>query len=117
MSPVPPRSAGDQPHDAFAEEVYSLLRRNRQQLPPGLKALAPRMIRNNWLLSYREPQTIGLVLERVSQRFRRPSPLAEARPELLREGQGLAADCAEFLRAAQACLQREPLTDSARTTE
>lgn len=106
-----------QPLEAFAEEVYALLRRHQQQLPPGLKALAPRMIRNNWLLSYREPQTIGLVLERVSQRFRRPTPLAQALPELLRERQGLAADCAEFLSAAQACLHRGPLTDSARTTE
>lgn len=106
-----------QPLDAFAEEIYSLLSRNRQRLPPGLKEVAPRMIRDNWLLSYREPQTIGLVLERVSRRFRRPTPLAEALPELLREGQGLATDCAEFLSVAQACLQHEALTESARTTE
>lgn len=106
-----------QPLDTFADEIYTLLSRNQQRLPPGLKELAPRMIRNNWLLSYRDPQTIGLVLERVSQRFRRPTPLAEALPELLREREGLAADCAEFLGAAKECLQRGPLTDSARTTE
>lgn len=106
-----------QPLDAFAEEVYTLLRRNQHRLPSGLKELAPRMIRNNWLLSYRDPQTIGVVLERVSQRFTRPTPLAQALPELLRERQGLAADCAEFLSAARDCLQRGPVTDSARTTE
>lgn len=106
-----------QPLEEFANDIYTLLRRNQQRLPPGLQELAPRMIRNNWLLSYRDPDTIGLVLQRVSQRFNRPTPMAEALPELLREREGLVADCAEFLRAARACLQQENITDSFQTTE
>lgn len=105
-----------QPLDAFADDIYALLRRNLQQLPSGLQQIAPRMIRDNWLLSYRDPATIGLVLERISRRFTRPTPLAQGLVELLRERQGLAADCEAFLLEAKACLQRDT-TDNARITE
>lgn len=105
-----------QPLDAFADEIYALLGRNLHRLPPGLQQLAPRMIRDNWLLSYRDPDTIGLVLERVARRFSRPTPLAQGLPELLRERQGLASDCETFLQQGQACLRPEA-TDSARIIE
>lgn len=105
-----------QPLDAFAEEIYSLLSRNLHCLPPGLQQIAPRMIRDNWLLSYRDPDTIGRVLERVARRFSRPTPLGQALPELLRERQGLATDCEAFLQEGKACLSRGP-TDNARIVE
>ena len=106
-----------QPLADFAEEIYTLLSRNQQRLPPGLKELAPRMIRKNWLLSYRDPATIGLVLERISGRFSRANPIAEGLPELLREREELAADCAAFLEAAKDCLQAGAITESAQITE
>lgn len=105
-----------QPLEAFADQICALLNRNLHRLPPGLQQIAPRMIRDNWLLGYRDPATIGLVLERVSRRFTRPTPLAEGLPELLRERQGLMADCEAFLRQAKACL-RGDTTDSTPITE
>jgi acyl carrier protein phosphodiesterase len=106
-----------QPLEAFAEEIYALLTRNAHRLPPGLKELAPRMVRDNWLVGYRDLATIGRVLARVAQRLPSPNPLAEGLPELIRERTGLAADCDEFLHAARADLQAAQATGSARITE
>jgi acyl carrier protein phosphodiesterase len=55
------------------------------------------MFSANWLLSYRDPDMIGLALERMSARLARPNPLAEGIVELLKKGDLLLADFRFFM--------------------
>ncbi len=89
-----------QPLEAFAGRVYRLLTENFERLPPGLQQVAPRMIEHNWLLSYRETETIDRVLQRLSSRLRRPNPLGRGVVELHRHYRTLEEDCEEFLAEA-----------------
>lgn len=88
--------------EAFADRIYRLLEAHFEQLPPGLQQVAPRMIEYNWLVSYRDIETIGLVLQRISTRLRRPNPLGGGVDELQRHYAGLEADCDLFLDEALA---------------
>lgn len=85
----------------FAARIYLLLQAHFEQLPPGLQQVAPRMIEYNWLVSYRDLETIGRVLQRVSSRLRRPNPIGRGIEELHRHYAGLEADCNLFLADAQ----------------
>jgi acyl carrier protein phosphodiesterase len=93
------------PLDLFARDIYRLLEENRKILPPGLQEVAPRMIAHNWLVSYRETQTIGRVLDRISERLSRPNPIALGIGELHRHYDGLQADCDLFLAEAKKFLR------------
>ena len=93
------------PLDLFARDIYRLLEENRKILPPGLQEVAPRMIAHNWLVSYRETQTIGRVLDRISERLSRPNPIALGIGELHRHYDGLQADCDLFLAEAEKFLR------------
>jgi acyl carrier protein phosphodiesterase len=86
----------------FAGRIYDLLAGNSSYLPAGLQRIAPHMIRNNWLVSYRETATVGRVLERLAGRLRRPNPLAAGLPELLENYVELEGDCRDFLSEAAA---------------
>jgi acyl carrier protein phosphodiesterase len=88
------------PLENFAARIYRLLKDHFEILPPGLQQVAPRMIEHNWLVSYREADTIGRVLERISTRLRRPNPLARGIVELHRHYAGLEVDCDLFLAEA-----------------
>lgn len=90
------------PLEAFAVRIYRLLEDHFELLPPGLQQVAPRMIEHNWLVSYRQVETIGRVLERLSARVRRPNPIGLGIAELHRHYAGLEADCDLFLAEAQA---------------
>ncbi len=85
------------PLENFARSVYQLLQERQDQLPPGLQRIAPRMIAHDWLVSYRDIQTIGRVLAGVSGRLRRPNPLAEGLGELTRHYAPLEQDFGAFL--------------------
>ncbi len=91
-----------QPLEDFAQQTYVLLERHFCRLPPGLQRVVPHMIRDNWLVSYRQKSVIGQVLERLSARLRRPNPLAAGLPELEKNYAGLEGDCRKFLREAAA---------------
>lgn len=106
-----------QPLAEFAAEICVLLGRNLHRLPPDLQASAGRMVQANWLLGYRDPTTIARVLERLSQRIPRANPLAAGLPELLRERDALAKDCAEFLAAAREHLAQAKIRGNARITQ
>jgi acyl carrier protein phosphodiesterase len=93
------------PLERFARDIYRLLEANREILPPGLQKVAPLMIGHNWLVSYRDTQTIGRVLERISERLSRPNPIALGIGELHRHYAGLEADCELFLAEAREYLQ------------
>lgn len=94
------------PLESFAEHVYAALRRHHSSLPEGLREVAPRMIRHNWLVSYRNEETIRRVLERISQRLSRPNPVAEGFGEWQRHREGLTSDFARFLPRARRSAQR-----------
>ena len=91
--------------EAFARDIYRLLEKNRDILPPGLQRVAPRMIAHNWLVSYREIQTINGVLERISERLSRPNPIALGIDELHRNYADLESDCGLFLAEAKEFLR------------
>lgn len=88
------------PLEDFAARIYRLLEVHFEQLPPGLQQVAPRMIEYNWLVSYRDVDTIGRVLRQISTRLQRPNPLARGIDELHRHYAGLETDCDLFLSEA-----------------
>jgi len=88
------------PLDEFAEYIYQLLSQ-RTDLPPQFSALIPRMIEYNWLVSYRQTETISRALTSISQRIRRTNPLASGADELLKHYTDFERDCHEFIIAAR----------------
>lgn len=96
------------PLEEFAGRIYRLLEEHFPLLPPGLQRVAPRMIRHDWLVSYRDVETIGLVLERIAGRLRRPLPLGRGVGDLRRHYGDLEGDCEEFLAEARAFVEKRP---------
>lgn len=93
----------DLPLADFARRVYRALETHHPMLPPGLQRIAPRMIAHNWLESYRDLDTVDVVLGRIAARISRPNPLAGGIVELRRHYQGLEEDFTRFLPEAVAC--------------
>lgn len=89
------------PLDQFAEQVYQTLENNFELLPPDLQQIVPRMIKHNWLVSYREIETIETVLLRLDQRIKRPSPLSRGGEQLKQHYDMFDADFDLFLIQAQ----------------
>ncbi|KIH76478.1 Acyl carrier protein phosphodiesterase [Geoalkalibacter ferrihydriticus] len=89
------------PLETFAARVYQLLEEHFALLPPGLQDVAPRMIKHNWLLSYRETATVERVLHRLAARLSRPTPLAQGLSALLANYDELGSDCRGFLSDAR----------------
>lgn len=94
------------PLEEFAAGVYALLEEHFDELPPGLREVAPRMIRHDWLVSYREIAVVGRVLERIAARLSRPTPLAQGLPALLADYPAFREDCRLFLEDARAFLAK-----------
>ena len=84
------------PLEEFAGDVYRLLRDHEAELPPGLRRIAPRMMEFDWLVSYRDPGTVPLVLERISRRLRRTNPMGRGGEELLKNYPDLEGDFEDF---------------------
>ncbi|AJF05917.1 ACP phosphodiesterase [Geoalkalibacter subterraneus] len=99
-----------QPLEDFAAHVYRLLQYNFDQLPPDLQRIAPRMIEHDWLAGYRNPQVIGRVLQNLSRRLSRPTPLAQGLPQLKIHYPQLLEDCRQFIHAARHHLGHPPPT-------
>ena len=89
------------PLEQFAEQVYQTLENRFELLPPDLQQIVPRMIKHNWLVSYREIKTIETVLIRLDQRIKRPTPLARGVEQLKQHYDMFDADCDQFLTQAQ----------------
>ena len=87
--------------EGFAESIYRLLEEHDELLPDGLKKITPRMIKYNWLVSYREIWVMERALKRLGWRLSRKNPLAEGYGELLKNYDDLQDDCARFLTEAQ----------------
>lgn len=86
--------------EIYAKGIYSLLQKHYHQLPEALQTIAPKMIKNNWLVSYQDFNVIGFALERVSQRLTRRLPLADAVEDLVSNEQGLKSDFRAFMEEA-----------------
>lgn len=81
----------DRPLEQFTADVYQVLSRE-QQLPERLAKIAPHMVANDWLGSYREFEVLEQVLRGISRRLTRPEELAGAMAELRRLYEPLSED-------------------------
>lgn len=68
--------------DEFTREVYAILLRHRDDFPQRLQYIVPRMVRDDWLGSYRELWRVGAALDGISRRLRRSNTLAGGLSEL-----------------------------------
>jgi acyl carrier protein phosphodiesterase len=85
----------DRPLEQFTADVYQVLSRERQ-LPERLAKIAPHMVANDWLGSYREFEVLEQVLRGISRRLTRPEELAGAMAELRRLYEPLSEDFSQF---------------------
>jgi len=85
----------DRPLEQFTADVYHVLSRERQ-LPERLAKIAPHMVANDWLGSYREFEVLEQVLRGISRRLTRPEELAGAMAELRRLYETLSEDFSLF---------------------
>ena len=84
-----------EPLDAFTRHVYNVLV-NEPALPGRLALIAPRMAEQDWLGSYREFETLELVIAGMARRISRPEALDGAMAELEALYQPLFDDFRQF---------------------
>lgn len=70
-----------EPLDEFTGDVYRVLQRT-PDLPGRLANVAPYMIADDWLGSYREFEVLGQVFRGISRRLSKPDALAGAMEDL-----------------------------------
>ncbi|MDX1487510.1 MAG: ACP phosphodiesterase [Acidiferrobacterales bacterium] len=70
------------PLGEFAREVYSILECHHEQFPERLQYIVPRMVRDDWLVSYSELWRVRAALDGISRRLRRNNTLAGGADEL-----------------------------------
>ena len=81
----------------FSQEVYRGLQSCYAFLSPELQQQLPRMIKYDWLASYRRPDVVGRVLLRLEERLGKKIPLAEGYAELGRSREELVRDFSAFM--------------------
>jgi acyl carrier protein phosphodiesterase len=99
----------DRPLELFTSDVYRILTAE-PQLPERLARIAPYMVANDWLGSYREFEVLEQVLRGISQRLTRPEELAGAMQELRRLYEPLSEDFRLFYPQLQTFAQNYPTT-------
>jgi len=62
----------------FAQNFYRVLADNAALLPERLARMAPYMIQNDWLTSYRDYESVEMAVNRLSQRLSRNDDLLRA---------------------------------------
>lgn len=82
--------------EQFAKRAYAALYRYYSELPPSLRQILPRMTQEDWLTTYRDLDSIGVALDRLSLRLSRPSPLPGAVDEIHGAYKELEADFVQF---------------------
>lgn len=92
----------DVPLSSYTAEVYALMARHHDWLPPRLAALFPSMRTDDWLAAYAEMAVVQRALDRMALRMRRPELLAGSGAELQHHYAALEADFHAFLPDAQA---------------
>jgi len=99
----------DRPLALFTSDVYRVLSSERQ-LPGRLAQIAPHMVANDWLGSYREFEVLEQVLRGISRRLTRPEELAAAMQELRRLYEPLSEDFRLFYPQLQDFARNYPST-------
>ena len=90
-----------QPLESFSAAIYALL--SRRPLPDRLARILPRMCREDWLASYREPAAVGRALDQIAvHRLKRSNTLSGAGGELVQCYAQFESDFLEFFPAAMA---------------
>ncbi len=84
-----------EPLDAFTRHVYQVLSAEAE-LPGRLALIAPRMAAQDWLGSYRDFETLELVIAGMARRISRPEALVGAMAELEDLYQPLSDDFQRF---------------------
>jgi acyl carrier protein phosphodiesterase len=96
----------DRPLEDFTSHVYRVLAAE-PQLPGRLAQIAPHMVANDWLGSYRDFAVLEQVLRGISRRLTRPEELAEAMQELERLYEPLSEDFRLFYPELQVFSQNQ----------
>ncbi|MGF6089556.1 ACP phosphodiesterase [Pseudomonas sp. 18173] len=99
----------DRPLALFTSDVYRVLSSERQ-LPERLAQIAPHMVANDWLGSYREFEVLEQVLRGISRRLTRPEELAAAMQELRQLYEPLSEDFRLFYPQLQDFARNYPTT-------
>lgn len=71
-----------QPLPAYTQQVYTLIQRHFDLLPPRVQHLFPYMRQHNWLLSYAQVEGVGQALTGMSRRAAFISGMETAAEEL-----------------------------------
>ena len=82
--------------DEFLAAVYSSFETYRTVLPPLAWSRMNQMRNENWLSSYHQLEGLGLALDRIAKRFRRPVDLSPAILALERDYGNFEQDFREF---------------------
>lgn len=89
---------GEHELERFVANTYQLIASHPEALPASFHEMFCHMVRENWLVSYRDPASIALALDRIGQyRLRQPNPLQGAGEELLQQYDGFEQDFSEFI--------------------
>ena len=86
----------DLPLEAFCQKVYGILRKYVSIIPLRMQLMLPKMIEDNWLLSYREIEGIDKALKGLSQRLSRKNNLGKSVSELIKQYEAFNKDFQEF---------------------
>ena len=97
----------ERPLALFTSDVYRVLS-TEPQLPERLARIAPYMVADDWLGSYREFEVLEQVLRGISRRLTRPEELAAAMQELRRLYEPLSEDFRLFYPQLQNFAQSHP---------
>lgn len=82
--------------EIFAQQIYAMLQSHEALLPEPANPMVTSMIRDDWLTSYRDPNVIPFVIDRIAKRLSRPEILLGGGAELARNGEELATDFRTF---------------------
>ncbi len=63
------------PLDQFIQDVHGALETHATLLPPRLEGLVPKIVGQQWLLSYGDFEALGRTIDRVATRLSRPQML------------------------------------------
>lgn len=93
-----------QPLDKFTPGIYQLFHTYPHLLPDTFRPISERMATHDWLVSYRQKETVPLVLRKISERLKRANILGEGAGELFRDRDGFRDDFENFIQEARSVL-------------
>ncbi len=82
--------------ETFADNTYTTLQKNNHLLPEKLQLILPRIILENWLVSYKKIEGIQRTCQRLGKRTKRPNHFEIAHHDLQHNYQALEADFLSF---------------------